>query len=71
MNIALAEQMFALTAKVTAIFEAQLSRNLRKERKPRFQEPEFPLPSIEAFDQLEEQLQDVKFRRFVVSPINF
>ena len=67
MQMTLAEQMFALTAKMTAIYEAQLSQNLHKERKPRFEEPKFPLPSIEAFDELEERLQDSKFRRFVVS----
>ena len=66
-QMTLAEQMFALTAKMTAIYEAQLSQNLHKERKPRFEEPKFPLPSIEAFDELEERLQDSKFRRFVVS----
>jgi hypothetical protein len=63
----LAQQMVTLSEKLAAIYEAQLSQNLRKEKKPKFEEPKFPISSLEEFDDLENKLQDPKFRRFVVS----
>jgi len=66
MNLTLAQQMVTLSEKLAAIYEAQLGQKLQKEKKPKFEEPKFPMSSLEEFGDLEDKLQDPKFRRFVV-----
>jgi hypothetical protein len=43
MNLKLAHQMFTLPEKLAAIYEAQLSQKLQKEKKLKFEEPKFPI----------------------------
>ena len=67
MNAAVAAQMASLKQQMDQMHQALVNSKSNRVKKRKFEQPNFPLETMEDFGDLEDKLRDHRFQRFMVS----